>query len=182
MAEREQRNQLRTVRSGEFNFSILKKGNLFYIALGNGKEKMRNGKGFRDEAYQDKQLASLYGSSSGSKSQQAQGASQAFGMNMTSNPFNYKVSRKRRCNESSSFTRRQLEYLHLQFVSLVTSNVNAQLTKKPNLDIKSSIAGLERTIDMMCDISYKSPSVFLQAFQPLRMPDSTRRMVEKCLE
>lgn len=52
----------------------------------------------------------------------------------------------------------------MQFVSLVTSNVNEQLTKKPNLDIKTTIVGLERTIDMMCDIGAKSPSIFLQAF------------------
>jgi len=64
----------------------------------------------------------------------------------------------------------------------VTANVNAQLAKKPNLDIKTSITGLERTMDMMCDISQKSPSVFLQAFQPLRMPDQTRRIIEKCIE
>jgi len=64
----------------------------------------------------------------------------------------------------------------------VTFNVIEQLAKKPNLDVKATIAGLERTIDMMCDISYKSPSVFLQSFQPLRMPDQTRRIIEKCLE
>lgn len=34
----------------------------------------------------------------------------------------------------------------------------------------------------MCDISEKSPSIFLQAFQPLRMPDQTRKIIEKCLE
>lgn len=37
-------------------------------------------------------------------------------------------------------------------------------------------------MDMMCDISQKSPSVFLDAFQPLRMPDQTRRIIEKCIE
>jgi hypothetical protein len=46
----------------------------------------------------------------------------------------------------------------------VTANVNAQLAKKPNLDIKTSITGLERTMDMMCEVSVKSPSVFLEAF------------------
>jgi len=60
--------------------------------------------------------------------------------------------------------------------------VNAQLAKKPNLDIKTSIAGLERTMDMMCEVSQKSPSVFLQAFQPLRMPDTTRKIIEKAIE
>lgn len=85
-------------------------------------------------------------------------------MNLSSNPKNYGIPRSCRAPESSTFIRKQLEYLHLQFVSLVTSKVNEQLTKKPNLDIKTTIVGLERTIDMMCDISAKSPSVFLQAF------------------
>ena len=57
---------MRTIRSGEFTFSILKKGNLFYIACSNNKGKMRNGKPFRDEEYQEKQLASLYGGTSSS--------------------------------------------------------------------------------------------------------------------
>ena len=39
----------------------------------------------------------------------------------------------------------------------MTSSVNTQLTKRPNLDIKTTIAGLERTLDMMCEVSVKSP-------------------------
>ena len=85
--------------------------------------------------------------------------------------MNYKISRARRRTESANFIRLQMEYLHLQFISLATNSIYTQLEKRPNLDIKTSIAGLERTIDMMCDITCKSPSVFLQAFQPLRMPD-----------
>ena len=46
----------------------------------------------------------------------------------------------------------------------MTSSVNAQLTKRPNLDIKTTIAGLERTLDMMCEMGVKSPAVFLEAF------------------
>ena len=46
----------------------------------------------------------------------------------------------------------------------MTSSVNAQLSKRPNLDIKTTIAGLERTLDMMCEVSVKSPSVFLEAY------------------
>jgi hypothetical protein len=64
----------------------------------------------------------------------------------------------------------------------VTSGVNAQLTKRPNLDIKTNIAGLERTLDMMCEISAKSPSIFLEAFQPLRMPENARKAIEKAIE
>lgn len=46
----------------------------------------------------------------------------------------------------------------------MTSNVNAQLTKRPGLDIKTSIAGLEKTLDMLCEQSVRSPSIFLDAY------------------
>eukprot|EP00347_Sterkiella_histriomuscorum_P000651 403375021 len=77
-------------------------------------------------------------------------------------------------------TKKPLKYL--RFVSLMTSSVNDQLTKRPSLDIKTSIAGLERTLDMMCEISVKSPSIFLEAYQPLRMPENARKAVEKAIE
>lgn len=82
----------------------------------------------------------------------------------SSNPISFKISRNRMRKESSSYLKKQLEHLHLQFTSLVTANVNLQLTKRPNLDIKTSIAGLERTMDMMCEVAQKSPFVFLSAF------------------
>jgi hypothetical protein len=47
---------------------------------------------------------------------------------------------------------------------------------RPNLDIKSNIVGLEKTLDMMCEVTQKSPSLFLQAFQPLRLPLSARQV------
>lgn len=76
----------------------------------------------------------------------------------------------------------QLEYLHLQFVSLMTQTVNQQLTKRPNLDIKTTIQGLEKTLDMMCEQANRSPGIFLQSFEPLRMPDTSRRMIEKAIQ
>ena len=47
---------------------------------------------------------------------------------------------------------------------------------RPNLDIKSNIVGLEKTLDTMCEVSQKSPACFLQAFQPLRIPLSAREV------
>ena len=38
------------------------------------------------------------------------------------------------------------------------------------------IIGLEKTLDMMCDVSQKSPSCLLQAFQPLRLPWTARKV------
>ena len=66
--------------------------------------------------------------------------------------------------EHSSFIRKQLEYLHIQFISLTTSSVINMLQMRPNLDIKSNIVGLEKTLDMMCEVTAKSPGGFLQAF------------------
>lgn len=87
------------------------------------------------------------------------------GVHFLDEPPQTKLSRKvlRRSNikPTSTFIRMQLEYLHLQFVSLMTSTVNAQLTKRPNLDIKTTIQGLEKTLDMMCELSNKSPGIFL---------------------
>ena len=50
------------------------------------------------------------------------------------------------------------------------------------MDIKTTIVGLEKTLDMMCEISMKSPQVFLEAFEPLRMPENARKAVEKVVE
>ena len=63
-----------------------------------------------------------------------------------------------------SYIRKQLEYLHIQFISLMTSSVITLLQMRPNLDIKSNIVGLEKTLDMMCQVTESSPACFLQAF------------------
>lgn len=59
--------------------------------------------------------------------------------------------------ESLTFLKKQLEYLHLQMISLMTTSVLAQLEARPNLDIKSNIAGLEKTLAMMSELSSRSP-------------------------
>jgi hypothetical protein len=48
--------------------------------------------------------------------------------------------------------------------------------------VKTSIAGLEKTLDMMCELSIRTPSVFLDAYCPLRMPENVRRVIEKAIE
>jgi hypothetical protein len=44
------------------------------------------------------------------------------------------------------------------------------------LDLKSSIVGLEKSLDMMCEVANKSPSIFLQAYEPLRLPIAARKV------
>lgn len=63
--------------------------------------------------------------------------------------------------ESSDYISLQLEYLHLQLISVITQGTLKQLKQRPNLDLKASLVGLERTLDMMCEVSNRSPSAFL---------------------
>ena len=56
-----------------------------------------------------------------------------------------------------------------------------QLKLRPNLDLKSSIYGLERTLDMMCEVTERCPSAFLQAYQPLRLPQNARKVFDKSI-
>jgi len=127
----------------------LKKGNLIYICLVNNREKLADDKPFTDEIYREKQIEIIYGK----QPTKLASTKNTFSTSTAMHPSQFKISKKRQRHESSSYVRKQLEYLHIQFVSLVTGNVNAQLKKKPNLDIKTSIQGLERTIDMMCEVS-----------------------------
>lgn len=64
----------------------------------------------------------------------------------------------------------------------MTQTVNNQLTKRPNLDIKTTIAGLEKTLDMMCELSNKSPGIFLKSFEPLRIPENARKLIDKTIQ
>jgi len=66
--------------------------------------------------------------------------------------------------ESSTFLWMMLEYLHLQIVSLVTNQMNKMLTERPNLDVRSNIANLERPLHMMSDMVRRSPSFLLNAY------------------
>ena len=84
--------------------------------------------------------------------------------------------------EQASYVRKQLEYLHIQFISLMTSSVINILQMRPNLDIKSNIVGLEKTLDMMCEVTSNSPTCFLQAFQPLRIPLAAREVFNEAVK
>ena len=64
----------------------------------------------------------------------------------------------------------------------MTSSVINLLQMRPNLDIKSNIVGLEKTLDMMCETTQKSPHCLLEAFQPLRIPLSAREVFNQAVK
>ena len=51
IAEREQKNQIRWLSSGEVDIACLKKGNLIYMMVVNNREKLNGDKKFKDCEY-----------------------------------------------------------------------------------------------------------------------------------
>ena len=149
------KNELSQIISDGFFVTFLRKGSLIYICIVN-QQKICPGA----SAEPDNDLAQYF-------LDERQQAMQAKLTNQT---------RPQPIKEVISYTKKQLEYLHIQFISLMTSSVINLLQMRPNLDIKSNIVGLEKTLDMMCETTQKSPACFLQAFQPLRIPMSARQV------
>lgn len=85
---REQTNRLRWIEAENFQCSILKKGNFYYICMINS----RDGVQYLDEPPLTK--------------------------------LSKKLLRRSNVKPTSTFIRKQLEYLHFQFVSLMTQTVN----------------------------------------------------------
>ena len=132
--------------SNRFDCAYMRKGNLIYLCINTHKDMLKCGQEFIDDKYQNNQISQLY-------SNQEHKNSLTIAQTQHQHPSAFSMSVKRQSRESNSYIRKQIEYLHIQFISLITGNVNQQLAKKPNLDIKTSIAGLERTMDMMCEVS-----------------------------
>lgn len=66
--------------------------------------------------------------------------------------------------------------------SIVTSRLLKQLQQRPNLDIKANLVGLERTLDMMCEVSSRAPGPMLQCYQPLRFSFNARKVFNKAVK
>ena len=148
-------NQLHTMTANGFNAFFMKKGSLIYICLINSQQVCPGAKDNPDD-----DMAKYF-------------------LDERHIAMQAKITNEKRpqpVKETSTYIMRQLEYLHMQFIALMTSSVINLLHMRPNLDIKSNIIGLEKTLDMMCEVTQKSPSCFLQAFQPLRLPLSARQV------
>lgn len=51
VAEREQKNQLRWISSGQFDCACLKKGNFIYLMVINNRNSIKSGKPFKDDKF-----------------------------------------------------------------------------------------------------------------------------------
>lgn len=77
--------------------------------------------------------------------------------------------------ESTTYLRQQLEYLHLQMISLITNQILESLVERPNLDIRNSVAGLEKPLHMMSEMVKRSPACFLNAFPVIILNSMLRK-------
>ncbi|CAI2366780.1 unnamed protein product [Moneuplotes crassus] len=84
--------------------------------------------------------------------------------------------------ETTSYLRQQLEYLHLQMVSLITNQILESLKERPNLDIRNSVAGLEKPLHMMSEMVKRSPACFLNAFPVLTLHSLLRKDLYQLIE
>lgn len=84
--------------------------------------------------------------------------------------------------ENTSYLRSQLEYLHLQVISLITSQILETLKDRPNLDIRNSVAGLEKPLHMMSEMVKRSPACFLNAFPVITLHSLLRKDLAQLVE
>lgn len=156
---RQNSNRLHVITSHQFKCHMLKKGSLIYMCLVNLHKKCSLGTYFIDE------LAAM---PMGSRSDKTR---HVLMQELMPQPV----------RETVSYIRIQLEHLHMQLISLITNASLKELSKRPNLDLTSSIK-LERTLNMMCEVSHKSPSMFLQCYPVLKMPSQARKLIETALQ
>ena len=129
-------NQLQQMKAKGFSITFLRKGSLIYICLYNQSPECPGHSRTPDDEL------SRYFLDEREQVQQAKLTNQM-------RPVGIK--------EVNSYLKKQLELLHMQFISLMTTSVINLLQLRPNLDITSQIIGLEKTLDMMCEVSSKSP-------------------------
>lgn len=60
-------------------------------------------------------------------------------------------------------------------ISLITNQILESLTERPNLDIRNSVAGLEKPLHMMSEMVKRSPACFLNAFPVITLHSMLRK-------
>jgi len=85
-------------------------------------------------------------------------------------------------NETTSYLRSQLEYMHLQMISLITNQILESLNERPNMDIRNSVNGLEKPLHMMSEMVKRSPACFLNAFPVITLHSDLRKDLNQLVE
>jgi hypothetical protein len=81
-------------------------------------------------------------------------------------------------DESVSFLKKQLEFIHCQLISLTTQNLIHTLKSNPSYDVVNDIYEQTHLLKTICNSADKDPGTFLNQFLPLRMHPNTRESIE----
>ncbi len=84
-------------------------------------------------------------------------------------------------SESSSYLRKQLEWLHLFLIAATTSNSMAAVQDNPSYDLVHDLEPEVELLHAACARCKRDPAVFLNAFLPTRMHPDSRDMIENVL-
>lgn len=76
---------------------------------------------------------------------------------------------------------RQLDFVYLQLVSLLTSTRINVLNKNPNYDLRGMMGGTEHVMDRLCDEMELSPCFLLQGFACVALDQATRSAVTELM-
>lgn len=88
-----------------------------------------------------------------------------------------KAVQPRQPKETSSFIRKQLEWLHLAVVSQTTRQLVEQLKKRPSMDVKHLVDRDVGILHMMCELGGKAPALAMGAYPVLRLPFHARNVL-----
>ena len=81
-------------------------------------------------------------------------------------------------DESISFLKRQLEFLHTQMISMCTQNLVRSLKLNPSYDVISDIYERSMLLKNLCESTRSDPSVFMNAYMPMRVHPTTRTIID----
>lgn len=67
-------------------------------------------------------------------------------------------------------------------ISLITNQILESLVERPNLDIRNSVAGLEKPLHMMSEMVKRSPACFLNAFPVITLHSLLRKDLNQLID
>jgi First Longin domain of FUZ, MON1 and HPS1/Second Longin domain of FUZ, MON1 and HPS1 len=76
----------------------------------------------------------------------------------------------------------QLNYLHLQILSLLTRGVEQIFERRAAFDLRNLLGGADRFLDSLCSMMDHDPSLYLNAIHCLRLPHSKRDAIARAMQ
>ena len=86
-----------------------------------------------------------------------------------------------RTNEPDMYLRRQLHYLKLQILQLLSGQIYKMLEKRPNYDFRHLMSDIRRFVEGLLDLASDSPHILCESFSYLPLQRTHRSQIERVL-